>query len=82
MTRREQQVTDTRNHLLSVFDGAVMAGSLVERAGRFDAFDIAGRCLGTFSDLRTAARSLPAADTLSDVRTGHRNSLSGGRRHG
>jgi len=55
MTRR----ADTTKHTIAVFDGADRAGSLVERAGKFEAFDLAGRSLGTFPDLRTAARSIP-----------------------
>jgi hypothetical protein len=35
MNKRDQKVADVRHHALSVFDGAVMAGSLVERAGKF-----------------------------------------------
>jgi hypothetical protein len=85
MTRREQQVVDTRNHVLSVFDGAVMAGSLVERAGEFHAYDVDGKYLGAFGDMRQA-RALPhiteSTDTLIGRRTRNRNSLSGGRRHG
>ena len=53
------QVTDTRHHALTVFDGAVRCGSLVERAGKFDAYTADGRHLGTFSDLRAAARVIP-----------------------
>ncbi len=54
------KVTDTRNHALTVFDGADRVGSLVERAGKFEAFDIEGRHLGTFPDLRAASRAIPA----------------------
>ena len=59
------QIVDCRHHLLTVFDGAVRCGSLVERAGKFDAFDIAGRHLGAFADLRTAARAIPPVVSLS-----------------
>jgi hypothetical protein len=59
------KVTDCRNHTLVVNDGAIMVGSLVERAGRFEAFDLAGRHLGSFPDLRTAARAIPPARSTS-----------------
>ena len=58
---KKAQVTDCRNHVLVVFDGAVMAGSLVERAGRFNAYDVNGRYLGTFTDMRAASRAVPPA---------------------
>jgi hypothetical protein len=63
MTKRrgQQPVVDCRHHLLVVNDGADRVGSLVERAGRFEAFDLAGRSLGTFPDLRAAARPIPRA---------------------
>jgi hypothetical protein len=61
MSRREQQVVDTRNHALSVFDGADRVGSLVERAGEFHAYDVDGRHLGAFTDMRAAARAIPPA---------------------
>jgi hypothetical protein len=51
--------TDCRNHVLTVFDGATMVGSPVERAGTFHAYDIEGYCLGAFADMRQAARSIP-----------------------
>ena len=53
------QAADGRNHLLTVFDGAVRVGSLVDRAGTFHAYDINGRCLGAFADMRQAARAIP-----------------------
>jgi hypothetical protein len=56
---KKMQVVDTRSHALTVFDGAVMVGSLVERAGRSDAYDIDGRHLGTFNDLCGATRAIP-----------------------
>jgi hypothetical protein len=57
--RELAQVTDCRNHVLVVNDGADRVGSLVERAGRFDAYDLAGHHLGAFNDLRAAARACP-----------------------
>lgn len=59
MTKRRAQAVDTGNHVLSVFDGATMVGSLVERGGRFDAYDVDGRRLGAFADMRAAARAIP-----------------------
>jgi hypothetical protein len=59
MNKRDQKVADCRNHLLVVNDGADRVGSLVERAGEFHAYDIDGRHLGAFSDLRAAARAIP-----------------------
>jgi hypothetical protein len=58
---KEVSVVDCRNHVLVVNDGADRAGSLVERGGKFEAFDIVGRSLGTFTDLRAAARAIPRA---------------------
>jgi hypothetical protein len=51
------QVADTRHHTLVV--GADRVGSLVERAGEFHAYDVAGHCVGIFSDMRTASRAIP-----------------------
>jgi hypothetical protein len=45
------KVTDCRNHALTVFDGAVRVGSLVERAA------VAGD--PAFADMRAAARAIP-----------------------
>ena len=53
------QAVDCRNHVLTVFDGAVRVGSLVDRAGTFHAYDIEGRCLGAFADVRAATRAIP-----------------------
>jgi hypothetical protein len=53
------QVVDCRNHARTVFEGAVRCGSLVDRAGTFHAYDVAGRHLGAFNDLRAAARAIP-----------------------
>ena len=59
------KVTDCRNHVLVVFDGADRVGSLVERAGGFEAFDLAGRHLGAFADLRAAVRAIPPVASFS-----------------
>jgi len=53
------QAVDCRNHVLTVFDGAVMVGSLVDRAGAFHADEFGGRHLGVFNNLRAAARAIP-----------------------
>ena len=57
----KRQQVDCRNHALTVFDGAVRVGSLVDRAGTFHAYDVEGRHLAAFADLRTAARAIPPA---------------------
>jgi hypothetical protein len=58
----KRQQVDCRHHVLTVFDGAaVRVGSLVDRAGTFHAYDVAGRHLGAFNDLRAAARAIPPA---------------------
>jgi hypothetical protein len=58
---KKTRAVDTRDHALVVFDGADRAGSLVERGGKFTAFDPDGRHLGVFPDLRSAARAIPRA---------------------
>jgi hypothetical protein len=55
----KRQQVDCRNHALTVFDGAVRVGSLVDRAGTIHAYDIDGRCLGAFNNVRAAARAIP-----------------------
>jgi hypothetical protein len=57
----KRQQVDCRNHALTVFDGAVRVGSLVDRAGTFYAYDVEGRHLGAFADLRAASRAIPRA---------------------
>ena len=63
----KRQQGDCRNHALTVFDGATMVGSLVDRAGTFHAYDIEGRHLGAFADMRMAARAIvpPTAEVAS-----------------
>jgi hypothetical protein len=46
---------------LSVYDGAALAGFIVERAGEFTAFDADNEHLGTFKTQRDASRAIPAA---------------------
>ncbi len=57
----KRQQVDCRNHVLTVFDGAVRVGSLLDRGGAFHVYDIDGRYLGAFADLRTASRAIPRA---------------------
>jgi hypothetical protein len=59
------QAVDCRQHALTVFDGTTMVGSLVERAGAFHSYDLEGRYLGAFGDMRMAARAIPPAASLS-----------------
>ena len=42
---------------LSIYDGAIMVGFVVIRGGQFDAFDAAGRKIGTFPTLKAAMRA-------------------------
>jgi hypothetical protein len=53
------RAVDCRNHVVTVFDGADRVGSLIERAGRFEAFDLAGRRIGSFPTLLAASRAIP-----------------------
>jgi hypothetical protein len=55
----KRQQVDCRNHTLTVFDGAVRVGSLVNRAGTFQAYDVEGKHLGAFANLRAASRAIP-----------------------
>lgn len=50
---------DTTKHTIAVNDGAEIVDTLVERAGRYQAFDRDGRLVGEFSDQLQAARALP-----------------------
>jgi hypothetical protein len=56
---RKMQVVDTSAHKLVVYDGQRACGTITERGNAFDAYTADGRFLGTFSDLRAAARSIP-----------------------
>jgi hypothetical protein len=47
-----------RDDALTVYDGADRVGSLVERAGEFHAYDVDGRHLGAFADMRAAVRAI------------------------
>jgi hypothetical protein len=83
-TQMNQKLADCRRHVLTVYDGAEMIGSLVQAGGEFHAFDVDGVHVGTFNDMRSAARALPAsdpADRLIGLRVVNRKSLSGGRRY-
>jgi hypothetical protein len=52
--------TDTSKHTIAVNDGADLVGTLVECAGKFDAYTADGRFLGTFNDLRAARAAATA----------------------
>jgi hypothetical protein len=56
----ERKQVDRRNHAVTIYDGQDRVGSLLERGGTH-AYDVAGHCVGIFSDMRAAARSLPVA---------------------
>lgn len=46
---------------LTVYDGTVFAGSIVERAGTFTAYDVNHRRIGSFASQRDATRAIPSA---------------------
>jgi hypothetical protein len=50
---------------LAVYDGSVWCGSLSQSGGHFHAYDVKGRSVGVFDNLRAAARSLPKAEGAS-----------------
>ena len=56
---KRSKAAATADHVLAVYDDTTMVGSLVERDGAFQAFNIGGVCVGTFSSMREAARALP-----------------------
>jgi hypothetical protein len=45
---------------LSAYDGAYLAGFIVERVGAFIAYDRHDRLIGSFPTLRAAMRAIPA----------------------
>jgi hypothetical protein len=45
---------------LSVCDGTVRCGSIIERRGLYVAFDAADQIIGTFTTLSAAMRAIPA----------------------
>jgi hypothetical protein len=45
---------------LAVYDGTALAGSIVERAGKFVAYNVNNHRIGTFVSLRDAMRAIPA----------------------
>jgi hypothetical protein len=47
----------------AVYDGAALAGFIVERAGEFTAFNADNKLLGTFKTQRDASRAIPLAST-------------------
>ena len=57
----ERKQVDRRNLAVTIYDGQDRVGSLLERGGTFHAYDVAGHCVGIFSDMRAAARAIPPA---------------------
>jgi hypothetical protein len=72
ITRKNQHSTrrkaDVGGHSLAVYDGRERVGSLVERDGRFEAYDLEGRCVGIFPNLRAAAQASQLGRALHDDR--------------
>jgi hypothetical protein len=71
LTMKEQQATRRRiergfvkDHV-TIYDGTVQAGTVVKFDADFCAFDMQGELVGTFNNLRDAARSLPSAESTS-----------------
>ena len=69
LTTKQQQTTRHRiehglvkDHL-SIYDGATQVGTLVKFDIDFCAFDMQGELVGTFTNLKDAARSLPKVVT-------------------
>jgi hypothetical protein len=69
LTTKQQQATRRRiehgfvkdHH--SIYDGAVQAGTVVKFDADSCAFDMQGELVGTFTNLKDAARSLPKVVT-------------------
>jgi|HubBroStandDraft_6_1064221.scaffolds.fasta_scaffold2941237_2 hypothetical protein len=62
-SRRRLEHGFVKDHL-SIYDGAPQVGTLV----KFDTdfwFDMQGELVGTFTNLKDAARSLPKAESVS-----------------
>ena len=57
-----RQATD-RGHPLAVYDGATLVGTMVEAGGGYSVFDVGGTLVGTFPDIRRAARACPTKDS-------------------
>jgi hypothetical protein len=71
MTKTKQQTTRrrlehgfVRDHL-SIYDGATQAGTVVRFDTDFCAFDMQGELVGTFANLKDAARALPRVEAVS-----------------
>jgi hypothetical protein len=63
-SRRRLENGFVKDHL-SIYDGATQVGTLVKFDADFCAFDMQGELVGTFTNLRDAARSLPRAEPVS-----------------
>ena len=63
-SRRRLEHGFVKDHL-SIYDGAPQVGTLVKFDTDFCAFDMQGELVGTFTNLKDAARSLPKAELVS-----------------
>jgi hypothetical protein len=63
-SRRRLEHGFVKDHL-SICDGAPHVGTLVKFDTGFCAFDMQGELVGTFTNLKDAARSLPKAESVS-----------------
>jgi hypothetical protein len=63
-TRRRLEHGFVKDHL-SIYDGAAQAGTVVKFDDDFCAYNMRGELVGTFTNLRDAARSLPRAEVMS-----------------
>jgi hypothetical protein len=55
----DPDATSTDLTCLSAYDGTDLAGFIVERTGRFIAYDLHDHLIGTFPTLRPAVRAIP-----------------------
>lgn len=63
-THRRLERGFVRDHL-AIYDGAVQAGTVVKFDDDFCAFDMRGELVGTFTNVKDAARSLPKVEAAS-----------------
>lgn len=61
-------MTADRTHM-AVYDGRTRVGHVIERAGKFIAFDIAGNRVGEFLKLRDAMRAVPSPTSTTTAST-------------
>jgi hypothetical protein len=62
--RRHLEHGFVKDHV-TIYDGAVQAGTVVKFDADFCAYDMRGELVGTFDNLRDAARSLPSVKSAS-----------------